>query len=205
MSCATMRLALALTGLFAVATHAFEDCATTDATKVGPYTCTFFNATDAEGVTVFGLVPEESIDGGFPVLAFAHGGTGSWDMTQFSLGHICTHGFAVVFPHIKGPVEDTRFWNADPMGGFMLKAIDYIELAASDPSSILGNNKIDPTRVILGGTSKLARESIFSAWLCAYHALPYACDCADGSLAVLLLRARRHGRQHHDHGRRKDG
>jgi len=145
-------------------TVGFDDCTLT-LWREGPYASYFFNATDQEGVEIFGLMPREAVPQGvpgFPVLAYAHGLTGDWSQTESQLKQIASWGFVVVFPHIKGPEEDTRPTTTDPMGGFLLKAVEYINIAAQDAGSVLFG-RVDVNSIVLGGHSMGASTAIMAA------------------------------------------
>lgn len=160
----SLLLVACMFGLSSCQTVGFGDCTLSFGTS-GNYRVGRFNTTDQEGVELFGLMPRESVPNGvpgFPVLAYAHGLTGDWSQSERQLMMIASWGFVVVFPHIKGPEEDTRPTTTDPMGGFLLKAVEYINIAAEDEGSEL-YGRVDVNNIVLGGHSMGASTAIMAA------------------------------------------
>jgi len=156
-----MRLQLTL-GLL-VGTYAFKDCNQVNLTKLGPYgPQTWFNDTDAEDIPVFVFHPDLSSSSLFPVMVFSHGTTGEYAMYRFAIERYVTHGFVVVFPHIKSPSQDVNPLTLDPHGHFTTKGYNYAVAAHNDTSNPL-YNKLDLKNTILAGHSMGATSTIMAS------------------------------------------
>lgn len=89
----------------------------------GPYgPATFFNTT-YDGTIIYGLIPKGK--GPFPLMGFMHGSTGQYEMYDENLEHFASHGFLIVFPHIKSPEKDKKPLTTDTKGKYLMKAIDW--------------------------------------------------------------------------------
>ena len=105
------------------ATQKWNDCDFEKDAEAGPYgPPTFLNITYDKTV-IYGWIPKG--DGPFPLLGFMHGSTGEWGMYGENLEHFASHGFVVVFPHIKSPSGDTHWWETNTDGKYLIKAINW--------------------------------------------------------------------------------
>ena len=129
--------------LAAVFTNAsdWDDCdPTTDVNdgKYGP--AQFFNITWNDTI-FYGYTPTPSSPGAsprqYPLFTFMHGSTGEWAMYSDILAHYTSHGFIVVFPHIKSPEKDKHPLTTNTNGEYLLKAVDFAKAANADSSSPL--------------------------------------------------------------------
>lgn len=98
----------------------------------------------------------------YPVIIFSHGSTGEFAMYQSAIERYVSHGFVVIFPHIKGIKEDIEQFTTDPMGGFTTRGLDYAKTANSDASSAL-HRMLDLEHVVLVGHSMGASSTIMAA------------------------------------------
>jgi len=128
----------------------WEDCDfEKDNSNPGPYSPpTFFNIT-YENTVIYGLIPNG--DKSFPLLGFMHGSTGEWNMYFENLNHLASHGFVVVFPHIKNPHDDKnpRTFNTD--GKYLTKAIDWATRQNVLDDILFG--KVDVNNIVYSGHS----------------------------------------------------
>jgi len=136
----------------------FQDCDfENDNEKPGKFgNPTFFDIT-YDGTVIYGLIPEGP--GPYPLLGFMHGSTGQWEMYQENLTHFASHGFVVVFPHIRGPKEDTNPLVTNTNGEYLIKAINWAIAENSDKDSQL-YGMVDSENVIYAGHSMGATCSI---------------------------------------------
>ena len=143
--------------LAAPAFATFADCDFEADAQMGPYgPAKFFNIT-YDGTVIYGLIPEG--DGPFPVLGYMHGSTGEWGMYGDNLEHMASHGFVVVFPHIKSPSADKHWWETNTDGKYLIKAIDWA-IAQNDVEGADLFGKVDTQNIVYGGHSMGATCSI---------------------------------------------
>ena len=108
---------------FSSALATFADCDFDKDSQAGPYApVKFFNIT-YDGTVIYGLIPHG--DGPFPLVGYMHGSTGEWGMYGTNLEHFASHGFVVVFPHIKSPDADKHWWETNTDGKYLIKAINW--------------------------------------------------------------------------------
>lgn len=124
-------------------------------------------ALDEEGKTIYAFHPSLSETwrghgGPFPVIVFSHGSTGEWLMYKNAFERYVSHGFVVLFPHIKSPEKDQHALTTDPMGGFTLKGVNFVSSANADESSPLFG-KLDTSNIVLAGHSMGASATIMAA------------------------------------------
>jgi len=160
-----MRVALAaLCGLWLVDATAWPDCDKVDMEGNGPYgEQTWFNDTAADGTVVFIFHP--TLTGGpssFPVMVFSHGSIGEYAMYVHAIARYVSHGFVVVFPHIKSPTKDTSPLTLDPMGGFTMKGVAYASMANANASNPL-KGMLQLENLILAGHSMGASSTIMAS------------------------------------------
>ena len=129
--------------LAAVFTNATEwhDCDPVSDIKDGPYApAQFFNITWNDTI-FYGYTPTPSSPGAsprqYPLFTFMHGSTGEWAMYSDILAHYTSHGFIVVFPHIKSPEKDKHPLTTNTNGEYLLKAVDFAKAANADSTSPL--------------------------------------------------------------------
>ena len=140
-----------------VALSTWADCDMEKDKTAGPYgPATFFNITET-GTVIYGLIPQG--EGPFPLVGFMHGSTGEWGMYKDNLELYASHGFVVVFPHIKSPSADTHWWETNTDGKYLIKAIEYAIAATADSSNDLFG-KVDTSNVVYAGHSMGATCSI---------------------------------------------
>lgn len=142
-----------------------QDCDQVDVRGFGPFPMSQYNATDEDGKMLFVFHPPVE-SGPYPVMIFSHGATGEAAMYEDALQRYVSHGFAVFFPHIKGPKEDTSAFTLDPMGGFTKKGLNFATRANANESSPL-HGKLDLSNIVLVGHSMGATSTIMAA-----HQLP---------------------------------
>jgi len=142
----------------------FPDCdpaSVADFGKFGDMSQT--NATDQDGKTIFAFHPPLSADSApYPVIVFSHGSTGEWLMYKDAFERYTSHGFVVIFPHIKGPEDDQKALTTDPMGGFTTKGVTFASNANSDEASPL-HGMLDLSNIVLAGHSMGASSTIMAA------------------------------------------
>jgi len=130
--------------------NAWADCDLEKDKDQGPHgPATFFNVTYDKTV-IYGLIPQGI--GPFPLLGFMHGTTAEWAMYNENLELFASHGFVVVFPHIKNPSADTHWWETNTNGEYLIKAINW----AIDQNSVEGSDlyqKVDTDNVVYAGHS----------------------------------------------------
>jgi len=164
-----MKLAV-FSALTAVLSHqvadaaAWPDCDKVDTKGLGPFgEMTQFNDTANDGTLVFILHPPlPAASGKYPVMVFSHGSTGEYAMYTHSIQRYVSHGFVVIFPHIKGPKADTGHFTLDPMGNFTIKGVDYAISANGNASSKL-YKALDLDNLMLAGHSMGATSTIMAA------------------------------------------
>lgn len=154
---------LVLGGLLStVVAASWPDCSPDSVHKDGPFKeFNAFNSTAKDDTLVFVLHPELSEEA-HPVIVFSHGATGEYAMYEDAIRRYVSHGFVVVFPHIKDPTKDVSPFTLDPMGGFTMKGVDYATGANSDASSPL-NQKLDLQNLALVGHSMGATSTLMAA------------------------------------------
>lgn len=140
------------------------DCDQVDVRGFGPFgEMKQLNSTDEEGKMLFVFHPLLLDDKSpYPVMVFSHGSTGEWAMYEDALKRYVSHGFVVVFPHIKSPQDDTRSLTLDPMGGFTAKGFNYAQSANVDVANPL-HGFLDLSNVVLVGHSMGATSTIMAA------------------------------------------
>jgi len=145
-------------------TKADLDCDRVDTAGLGPYGAMMqTNSTDEKGKILFVFHPDLSaVQEPLPVMIFSHGATAESSMYFNAMESYVSHGFVVVFPHIEGPAEDTRFGKLDPRGGFTGKGINYAKSANADASSPF-YQKLDVDNMVLAGHSMGATATIITA------------------------------------------
>mmetsp|Transcript_1019 Transcript_1019/g.3457 ORF Transcript_1019/g.3457 Transcript_1019/m.3457 type:complete len:346 (-) Transcript_1019:185-1222(-) len=143
---------------------AFPDCGEVDVAGLGPFgEMAQLNATDEEGKPVFVFHPPLSKGAApFPVMVYSHGSTGEWLMYRDAFMRYTSHGFVVVFPHIKSPEKDQSAFTTDPMGGFTTKGVRFASAANADAASPL-RGKLDLANIVLAGHSMGASSTIMAA------------------------------------------
>merc|ERR1711990_1239599 len=81
-----------------------------------------------------------------------HGSTGQYEMYDQNLEHFASHGFVIVFPHIKSPEKDKKPLTTDTKGVYLMKAIDWaLEQNQVKESPLYG--LVDINKVIYAGHS----------------------------------------------------
>ena len=95
-------------------------------------------------------------------MAFMHGTTGCWSMYEPILNHYASHGFLVVFPHIKGPTKDRLPLTTNTDGEYLLKAIEFAKAANADETSAL-YGKVDVDNIVIAGDGMGATGSIMAS------------------------------------------
>merc|ERR1719502_1259005 len=98
----------------------------------------------------------------YPVMIFSHGAVGEYAMYERAIHRYVSHGFVVVFPHIKSPKADTSPLTLDPKGDFTIKGYHYAVSANSNASNPL-HKALDLTNVMLVGHSMGASSTIMAA------------------------------------------
>lgn len=73
-----------------------------------------------------------------------------------------SHGFVVVFPHIKSPGGDQKALTTDPMGGYTKKGFRFATAANADAASPL-EGMLDLSNVVLAGHSMGGSATIMAA------------------------------------------
>lgn len=73
-----------------------------------------------------------------------------------------SHGFVVVFPHIKSPEGDQKALTTDPMGGYTKKGFHFATAANADDASPL-KGMLDLGNVVLAGHSMGGTATIMAA------------------------------------------
>lgn len=144
------------------------DCDKVDVRGFGSFgNLSMLNATDEDGTMLFVFHPPLAKDQApYPVMVYSHGATGEWAMYEDAFRRFVSHGFVVIFPHIKGPKQDTKSLTTDPMGGFTMKGFNYAKSANEDEASPL-HGFLDLSNVVLAGHSMGATSTIMAA-----HKLP---------------------------------
>jgi dienelactone hydrolase len=118
---------------------------------------------DEEGKIIYVFHPQLSGAGApYPVIVFSHGSTGEWLMYQHAFERYVSHGFVVLFPHIKSPEQDINALTTDPMGGFTTKGVHFASAANTNASSPL-YGKLDTSNIVLAGHSMGASSTIMAA------------------------------------------
>jgi len=142
------------------------DCDSVDTAGFGPFgELIQFNTTDEKGKMLFVFHSDLSaVSAPLPVIVFSHGATAEWSMYDDAIRTYVSHGFIVIFPHIEGPAEDTRFGRLDPRGGYTSKGINYAKSANADASSPFFQ-KIDLDNMVLAGHSMGATATLITASL----------------------------------------
>lgn len=142
---------------------AFKDCDEVDVAGLGPYgDASQFNVTTENGTLIFVLHPALDAEKTFPVMVFSHGSTGEYAMYETAIKHYVSHGFVVVFPHIKGAKADTKPLTLDPHGGFTIHGFEYAMEANANATSPL-YQKLDTQNVVLAGHSMGATSTLMAA------------------------------------------
>ena len=152
---------LGFTAAFAQAK--FADCDPVNDVNDGPFApANFFDITWDDTI-FYGVTPTPTEDQkNFPLMAFMHGTTGCWSMYEPILNHYASHGFLVVFPHIKGPTKDRLPLTTNTDGEYLLKAIEFAKAANADETSAL-YDKVDVDNIIIAGHSMGATCSIMAS------------------------------------------
>jgi len=146
-----------------IGASAWPDCGEVDVTAAGPFgEMSQMNVTTEGGTVIFVLHPPLPAKTPYPVMVFSHGTTGEFAMYQNAIERYVSHGFVVIFPHVKGPVEDVSPLTLDPHGGFTMKGVEYATSANSDKSSPLYRS-LDPQNLVLAGHSMGASATILAA------------------------------------------
>lgn len=156
--CSAVLLLAGLLGL----TTAWPDCSEAFVDGLGSFEASQFNVTTKNGTIIFVLHPPLPAATKYPVMVFSHGSTGEYAMYEFAIQRYVSHGFVVVFPHIKGPKEDTSPLTVDPSGGFTIKGVEYASAANGDSGSPLYDS-LDMDNVVLVGHSMGASSTIMAA------------------------------------------
>lgn len=145
------------------ASIAWPDCSTSSPAARGPFgDVAQFNATAEDGSLVFVTHPPLSGKALYPVMVFSHGTTGEYAMYKHAIETYASHGFVVIFPHVKSPTEDVKPLTLDPHGKFAIKGVHYAEQANSNESSQL-HNMLDLKNLVLAGHSMGATTTIMAA------------------------------------------
>lgn len=177
-----------------VVASSWPDCNGTGEADIGPFAPAAFHNITYEGKIIYALVPHGQ-SGPWPVLVFMHGGLGAFEQWAFPVGEkpsastwyarpldiYATHGFVVLFPHIKGPKADQKVTTTENNGASILKTIEFANVAQKDPESPL-NGIMDLARLSVAGHSMGGNDAIKAAYklpagalrvLIAQH--PYLC------------------------------
>jgi len=154
---------LMVIGILRVVDASWPDCNKVDVKGKGPFgKLAWFNDTAKDGTLVFILHPPLTASPSWPVMVFSHGSTGEYAMYTHAIERYVSHGFVVIFPHIKSPKKDTSPFTLDPKGDFTIKGVDYATSANSNPSSKL-YKALDLQNLILAGHSMGASSTIMAA------------------------------------------
>jgi len=153
---------LSLAGWLATSV-AWPDCSTSDTAARGPFSdIGEFNATAEDGSLVFVTHPPLPGKSPYPVMVFSHGTTGEYAMYEHAIQTYASHGFVVIFPHVKSPTEDVKPLTLDPHGKFAIKGVHFATAANSNESSQL-HNMLDLKNLVLAGHSMGATTTIMAA------------------------------------------
>lgn len=148
----------------AAAATSWPDCNGTGEADLGGFGPPAFHNITYDGKIIYALVPQGP--GPWPVLVFMHGGTGAFEQWGFLPGQTpnsstwyarpldiyATHGFVVLFPHVKGPAADQKSTTTENNGASILKTIDYAQASQKDPQSPL-IGLLDLQRIAIAGHS----------------------------------------------------
>jgi dienelactone hydrolase len=146
-----------------LAAATWPDCDKANPSGDGPFgDMTTFNDTAEDGTLVFVSHPPLSEHTLYPVMVYSHGSTGEWTMYEHAFKRYVSHGFVVIFPHIKGPQGDTSPLTLDPKGDFTIKGVHYATSANSNSSSKL-YKVLDLQNLMLAGHSMGASSTIMAA------------------------------------------
>jgi len=141
----------------------WPDCDKANVNDMGPFgAMNWFNATAEDGTLVFVLHPTLTGRTTFPPMVYSHGATGEYAMYIDAFQRYTSHGFVVIFPHIKSPTDDTSAFTLDPMGGFTTKGVHFAKAANADKSSPF-YNKLDLQNLVLAGHSMGATSTLMAA------------------------------------------
>ena len=83
-------------------------------------------------------------------------------MYEDILAHYTSHGFIVVFPHIKSPEKDKHPLTTNTDGTYLLKSVDFAKAANADSTSPL-YQIVDEQNIIFAGHSMGATCSIMAS------------------------------------------
>lgn len=146
----------------ALANADFPDCSPESVHDFGPFgDMVQLTAKDEEGKDLFAFHPQDLSQGPFPVMVFSHGSTGEWLMYKDAFQRYVSHGFVVIFPHIKSPEDDIKALTTDPMGGFTIKGYNFARSTNEDASSPL-HGALDTGNIVLVGHSMGASSTILA-------------------------------------------
>jgi hypothetical protein len=95
-------------------------------------------------------------------MVFSHGATGEYAMYTRAIERYTSHGFVVIFPHVKSPKDDTSPLTLDPHGDFTIKGVNFAIGANEDKSSPL-YKALDLQNLMLAGHSMGASSTIMAA------------------------------------------
>lgn len=152
---------------------AWPDCDSVNVKDFGPFgDMTQLNATDEEGKQVFIFHPPLN-KGPYPVMVFSHGVTGEWAMYEDAYKRYVSHGFVVVFPHVKSPKDDVSAFTTDPMGKYTTRGFNFAKKANADASSPL-HGALDLSNIVLVGHSMGATATLMAAHHLPVHSVKLA-------------------------------
>jgi pimeloyl-ACP methyl ester carboxylesterase len=95
-------------------------------------------------------------------MVFSHGAVGEYAMYEHAIKRYVSHGFVVIFPHVKSPKDDTSPLTLDPHGDFTIKGVHYATSANGNASSKL-HQVLDLKKLMLAGHSMGASSTIMAA------------------------------------------
>lgn len=165
----------------------WADCNGTGEVNSGPFHPAEFHNFTYHGQIIYALVPGGQ-SGPWPLLVFMHGGTGAFEQWAFAPGQkpnastwyarpldiYASHGFVVLFPHVKGPKQDQKSTTTENNGASILKAIEFAKAAQIDSHSPL-RGLLNLSSISVVGHSMGGNDAIKAA-----YALPV------GALRVLI-------------------
>eukprot|EP00931_Biecheleriopsis_adriatica_P073090 TRINITY_DN47448_c0_g1_i1.p1 TRINITY_DN47448_c0_g1~~TRINITY_DN47448_c0_g1_i1.p1 ORF type:complete len:341 (+),score=86.70 TRINITY_DN47448_c0_g1_i1:64-1086(+) len=159
-----VQIALAIFCSLASTGFAWPDCSAASVKELGSAgNVSTFNASAEDGTLLFVVHPALSGHlAPYPVMVFSHGTTAELAMYEHALEHYASHGFVIIFPHIKSPEADIHPWVLDPKGDFAIKGVHFAVSANVDKTSVL-HQQLDLSNLVLVGHSMGASTTIMAA------------------------------------------
>lgn len=142
---------------------------------MGPFGMSFHNIT-FEGKIMYVVVPQgEGRSGPWPTLIYMHGWTGAWEQQAFLPGQkpnastwyarpldiYASHGFAIVFPFVIGPIADLNRSSLETNASSIYKALDFVRASQKDESSPF-KGLLDEKNMAIGGHSMGSGDTILA-------------------------------------------